>query len=415
LSKRSQFLSMYTFTLVLFTLVAFTCGNTAYAIGAAPDTATGLTSTGTIEATSTDVVLLIAYILLALIFSFLCSVAEAVLLSITPSYIAGLRETNPNRASLLRKLKHDNVDQSLAAILTLNTIAHTVGAIGSGAKATLVFGSAWFGLFSAVMTLLILFLSEIIPKTIGAVFWRKLVGPTATFIRSLIVILYPLIWVSEALTKVISGGKKAHVFNREEFIAMASVGQRAGEIDDTESRIIQNLFHLKALKTKDIMTPRTVIMGMQQDQSVKQVLDAQPPYSRLPVYSSDLDNITGFVMKDDILLTLAQSKSETQLHTLKRELLAVPDEMPLAQLLEFFLNQRQQVALVVNEYGGTAGLVSLEDLIETLLGIEIVDETDRVEDLQALARQQWTKRAKELGIELHDDEQEVNKNEVDAS
>ena len=196
---------------------------------------------------------------------------------------------------------------------------------------------------------------------------------------------------------------------------MASVGQRAGEIDDTESRIIQNLFHLKALKTKDIMTPRTVIMGMQQDQSVKQVLDAQPPYSRLPVYSSDLDNITGFVMKDDILLTLAQSKSETQLHTLKRELLAVPDEMPLAQLLEFFLNQRQQVALVVNEYGGTAGLVSLEDLIETLLGIEIVDETDRVEDLQALARQQWTKRAQELGIELHDDPQEVKNKQADAS
>ena len=182
-------------------------------------------------------------------------------MSITPSYIAGLRDKKPKLAALLKRLKQENVDQSLAAILTLNTIAHTVGAIGSGAKATVVFGSAWFGLFSALMTLMILFLSEIIPKTIGAVYWRNLAGLTAQFVRGLIWSLYPLIWVSEALTRLIARRKSAHAFSREEFIAMAGIGERAGKIDPRESRIIRNLFRLDSLTAGDIMTPRTVISG----------------------------------------------------------------------------------------------------------------------------------------------------------
>jgi CBS domain containing-hemolysin-like protein len=200
------------------------------------------------------VILLITYVLLALVFSFVCSIAEAVLLSITPSYIAALHEQSPKRAALLKRLKQDNVDQSLAAILTLNTIAHTVGAIGSGAKATAVFGSAWFGLFSAVMTLLILFVSEIVPKTLGAVYWRRLAGPTASFVRGLILVLYPLIWISEKLTQLIAGGRKVHAFSREEFVAMAGVGEKAGAIDENESWIIRNLFRLKSLKATDVMT-----------------------------------------------------------------------------------------------------------------------------------------------------------------
>ena len=368
-------------------------------------TAVGLpggTPADTAGYTNTDVFLLVSYILLALVFSFLCSVAEAVLLSITPSYIAGLRDKKPKLAALLKRLKQENVDQSLAAILTLNTIAHTVGAIGSGSKATVVFGSAWFGLFSALMTLAILFLSEIIPKTIGAVYWRNLAGLTAQFVRGLIWSLYPLIWVSEALTRLIARRKSAHVFSREEFIAMAGIGERAGKLDQRESRIIKNLFRFDSLTAKDIMTPRTVISGLPQDMSVTESLDAKPSmtHSRLPLYQGNLDHITGFILRDDLLIAKAQDRGDVKLETLKREIKTVLDDMSLSNLLEFLLEKRQYIALVIDEYGGTQGLVTTEDVVETLLGMEIVDEMDKVEDMQVLARQQWAKRARALGLEV---------------
>lgn len=353
--------------------------------------------------TRADVVLFVAYVLLALVFSFLCSVAEAVLLSITPSYIAGLHEKNPKLAALLKLLKQDRVDQSLAAILTLNTIAHTVGAIGSGSKAATVFGSAWFGLFSAVMTLMILFLSEIIPKTIGAVYWRSLAGPTALFVRVLIWALYPLIRVSEALTRLIARGKTTNVFTREEFIAMAGIGERAGKILPRESRIIRNLFRFGSLMARDIMTPRTVISGLPQEMTVTEALENRPfvSFSRLPLYQEDLDHITGFILKDDLLLSSARDHGDVRLETLKREIKTIPGTIPLSNLLEFFLDQRQQIAQVIDEYGGTRGLVTMEDVVETLLGMEIVDEMDTVEDMQALARQQWAKRAMVLGLKVN--------------
>jgi CBS domain containing-hemolysin-like protein len=372
--------------------------------------AAGITAAGPSVGGDTqwDVVLLITYILLALVFSFLCSVAEAVLLSITPSYIAGLRDKKPKLAALLKQLKQDNVDQSLAAILTLNTIAHTVGAIGAGYKATTVFGSAWFGLFSAIMTLMILFLSEIIPKTIGAVYWRALAGLTARFVRSLIWALYPLIRISEALTRIIAHGKTTHVFSREEFIAMADIGERAGKIDPRESRIIQNLFRLGSLTSGDIMTPRTVISGLPQNITVTAALDAKPSgtFSRLPLYETDLDHITGFILRDDLLLSKARDRGDVKLETLKREIQTVPGNMSLSNLLEFLLDQRQHIALVIDEYGGTKGLVTIEDVIETLLGMEIVDEMDRVEDMRALARRQWKKRAKAIGLHGNADDQD---------
>ena len=353
--------------------------------------------------TNTDVVLLVSYVLLALVFSFLCSVAEAVLLSLTPSYIAGLRDRKPKLAALLKHLKQDNINQSLAAILTLNTIAHTVGAIGSGSKATVVFGSAWFGLFSAIMTLMILFLSEIIPKTIGAVYWRSLAGLTAQFVRGLIWSLYPLILISEALTRLVARGKSAHVFSREEFVAMAGIGERAGEIDPRESRIIRNLFRFDSLTAKDIMTPRTVISGLPQDMSVTEALDAKPSvtFSRLPLYQADLDHITGFILKDDLLNAKAQGHNDVKLKTLKRETKTVTGNMSLSDLFGFLLDKRQHIALVVDEYGGTKGLVTTEDVVETLLGMEIVDEMDKVQDMQAMARQQWAKRARALGLEVN--------------
>ncbi|MCI5138646.1 MAG: HlyC/CorC family transporter [Candidatus Electrothrix sp. AR1] len=351
---------------------------------------------------NSDGLLLIIYVLLALVFSFLCSVAESVLLSITPSFIEGQKKRRPKHAALLKRLRQDKVDQSLAAILTLNTIAHTVGAIGSGAKATVVFGSAWFGLFSAVMTLLILFFSEIIPKTLGAVYWTTLVGPISYFLNILIVLLYPIVWISERLTKLISHGKDIHIFSRDEFIAMAQVGVETGLIRDKESKIIRNIFRFESLKVDDIMTPRTVISALPEDMkiidSLKQV--TQIPFSRLPLYTTHLDNITGFVLKEDILINATQKRGDQKLNTLKREILTVPDSVSLTVLLERFLKDRQHIAIVVNnKHGGTDGLVTLEDLIETIMGMEIMDETDDVEDMRALARKKWKERAKAMGVD----------------
>lgn len=352
------------------------------------------------QASSSDWILLIVYILVALVFSFICSIAEAVLLSITPSYIEHLQQEQPKRATLLKKLRLDNVDRSLAAILTLNTIAHTVGAIVAGAKATVVFGNAWIGLFSALMTLAILFFSEIIPKTIGAVYWEKLAPVTALFVRWLTKVLYPLIWVSEGLTKLISRGKQQHIFSREEFLAMAGLGKKTGDIDEHESRIIDNLFRLGSLKTKDIMTPRRVIQYLQENDQINDVFDqvVSTKFSRIPVYSNDIDDITAFVLKDDVLMAQAQGQESWQLKQIQREMVCVLDEMSLPNLLETLLNQRQHIALVVDEYGDTRGLVTLEDLVETLLGMEIMDEVDEVKDMQKLAREQWLHRAKKRGL-----------------
>jgi len=364
----------------------------------------GTESEPTAGYTQWDVALLVIYVLLAIGFSFHCSVAEAVLLSITPSYIAGLKETNPKRAALLKQLKQDNVDRSLAAILTLNTIANTMGAIGAGAKATAVFGSSWFGFFSAVMTLMILFLSEIIPKTLGAIYWRRLAGATALFIRTLVFILYPLINVSEALTRMIAHGKNVHLFSREEFLAMARIGEQAGKLNEDESRIIRNLFRLHSLTAADVMTPRTVILALQQDMTVNEALGEQGSthFSRLPLYDADLDDIASFALKDDLLLAKAKGQGEVKVLTLQREMQTVTGFMHLSDLLEFLLDHRQHIVVVVDEYGGTEGLVSLEDVVETLLGTEIVDEHDTVADMQLLAKRQWLKRAKTIGVHLEE-------------
>jgi CBS domain containing-hemolysin-like protein len=367
------------------------------------------------EYMSTDILQLIAYVFLALGFSFLCSVAEAVLLSVTPSYIEELKEKRPKRAALLKRLKQEKVDQALAAILTLNTIAHTVGAMGAGAKATVVFGDYWFGLFSALMTFMILFLSEIIPKTIGAVYWSKLTGATALFVHVLMKILYPVVWISEKLTRLIARRKSLDVFSRKEFAAMARIGEHTGHIKKSESRIIRNLFRFESIKITDIMTPRTVISAFPENMlimdAVKHALTA--PFSRIPIYRAGIDDIIGFVLKDDILVLNAQDRGDKKLNYLRRDILAVPDLISLSMLFEHFLTDRQHIAIVVDEHGGTEGLVTLEDLIETLMGMEIVDETDNVEDMRELARKKWVERVRALGI--RGEIAEKSKAEQDAS
>jgi CBS domain containing-hemolysin-like protein len=347
-----------------------------------------------------DAILLVTYVVLALFFSFVCSIAEAVLLSITPSFIAGLREKNPAKAAVLKRLKEDNLDRSLAAILTVNTVAHTVGAIGAGSKATAVFGDAWFGLFSAIMTLLILFLSEIVPKTLGAVYWRQLAGPTAAFVRLLILAIYPVIWISEKLTQWLSKGKKSSDFNREEFVAMAVVGQEQGHINDRESKIIRNLFLFKSLDVTAIMTPRIVVSGLQKDMTVTEALNAREkmPFSRMPIYDTNLDSVLGFVLREDLLIAQGAGRSHVKVIEFRRDITSVLSSIPLSNLLETLLQERRQIAVVVGEYGETKGLVTLEDVMETLLGNEILDEGDKIEDMQLLARKLWAKRAEKLGI-----------------
>ncbi len=352
-------------------------------------------------------VMMTIYAVTALGFSFLCSVAEAVVLSVTPSYIANLEKSGHKRAGLLKKIKTD-IDRSLAAILTLNTIAHTIGAGGAGAEAAAYFGDKYVGISMAVLTLLILFLSEIIPKTLGAVYWRQLAPVTARFIQLLIWCLYPLIYISEHLTKLLTGGKSVHPFNREEFAALAEIGAEAGQLDAKESRILKNLFRFPSLCSEDIMTPRTVVFALQQDMTVHEVMEAHPEigFSRIPVYGNNIDEVTGFVLKSDILLDKHRQGGTTRLHELKRELLAVTEATRLSQVLEELLDNRAHILLVVDDYGGMEGIVTLEDVVETLIGIEIVDEADKIDDMRRLARQKWEERMQRLGIDVRETKRE---------
>jgi len=349
---------------------------------------------------------LLLYILLALLFSFLCSITEAVLLSLTPSYIEGLQDSRPGLARLLQRLKVTNVDRSLAAILTLNTIAHTVGAIGAGAKAVEVFGSAYFGVFSAVMTLLILFVSEIVPKTIGAVYWRSLTAFTAWFVQILIWLLYPLLRITELLTRMIARGKKDHILSRDEMAAMANLGVRSGTLRPEESRIIHNLLLFENVTVGDIMTPRTVVLALPEDSTVALALTTAGlrPFSRLPVYSETIDRITGFVLKEDLLHQQGLGEDAMPLTELKRDMPTVHKNMRLYRLLDIMMEEPQaHIATVIDEYGGTEGIVTMEDLFETLLGLEVVDERDEAEDMQVFARKRWRARAKAMGLNVDED------------
>ncbi len=350
-----------------------------------------------------DIFLLAIYVICAISVSFLCSVTEAVVLSITPSYIEAMKEKHPRRAALLKRLKQDEIDRSLAAILTLNTIANTLGAVMAGAQATLVFGSAWFGIFSAAMTLAILLLAEIVPKTIGAVHWRKLAIPAAFYLNILTAILFPVIWLTEKITQLISRGRKTHAFSRDELIAMTKFGEQSGHIHKNQSDIIRNLFGLDTMKASDIMTPRIVISAMPEDVPISEAASKvnKKSFSRLPIYAGSIDNISGFVLKDDILIEQRDGRCNTQLKSIRRDIVIVPGSISLVALLKQLMQKRQHMALVVDEYGGTGGIVTLEDMLETILGMEIIDEKDNVEDMRTLARKRCEKRLQEIqmGIE----------------
>ena len=282
----------------------------------------------------------------------------------------------------------------------MNTIAHTVGAAGAGAQAAVVFGEAYTGVIAAILTLLILILSEIIPKTLGAVYWRQLAPAVVRVLVPTIIFMKPLVLLSKGITYLLSSDDEQTSFSREEFTAMAELGEEEGVFEEKESRILRNLFRFNSLRVRDVMTPRTVVFDLREDKTIGEVVSEHDEFrfSRIPVYGSNRDNINGYVLKDEMLLRAAQEELDVQLKDLSREMLVVRETLPLPDLLERLLDRLEHIALVVDEYGGMAGIVSMEDVVETLLGMEIVDEADSVEDMQALARQQWFKRAKDLGM-----------------
>jgi len=345
--------------------------------------------------------LLILYAFTALVFSFLCSIAESVILSVTSAHIALLEQEGRPSAPLLRNLKKD-ISQPLSAILTLNTIAHTVGAVGVGAQAAVVFGNASVGIASAILTFLILVFSEIIPKTLGAHYWRKLSPVTAYGLYWLIRLLYPFVKLSEMLTQRLTDQPNLHGLNREEFSAMAAVSAREGQLALQESKIMQNLLRLHKVRVSDVMTPRTVVFTADEDLCIAEFLERQEPhhFSRIPVFRHNPEQVNGFVLRSDLLVAQAEGKAENTLKHYRRNITAILDSMALSQALDEFIRLRAQLMLVVDEYGDIKGIITLEDIFETLLGLEIMDESDSVEDMQKLARKLWKHRARALGISL---------------
>ncbi|MFK8025558.1 MAG: hemolysin family protein [Ilumatobacter sp.] len=346
---------------------------------------------------SGSLTLLVVYIALAIGVSFMCSIMEAVLLSVTPAYIGALDEEKPEAARQLSELKSD-VDRPLAAILTLNTVAHTIGAAGAGAEAAAYFGSGAIGIFSALLTLGILVLSEIIPKTLGAVYWRGLAPLVARLLKPLIYLLYPLVLMSQWFAKLLTRGEKKGDVSREELAALADIGAEEGVFDEQEAQLFKSLLRFDRLSVSDVMTPRTVLVAFPQTSSVRDLTDAKRPFSRYPVYSENRDEITGYVLLSDALTAMADDAHDTPLHELRRDLVALNEDATLLSVFERLIEGKEHIALVTDEYGGTAGIVTMEDVIETLLGLEITDETDMNEDMQVLARDQWRSRASRLGL-----------------
>ena len=344
--------------------------------------------------------LLLIYLFVALGFSFLCSMLEAVILSITPSYVNMLADKNTRHGKLLQRFK-DNIDRPLSAILTLNTFAHTIGAAGVGAQAQIIWGQEILSLASALLTILILIFSEIIPKTIGAIYAKGLAPFTAYALLVLIYSpLYPLILASQWITNLLKGDRKEEFVSKEEISSMARLGSVKGVFRKNESRMIENLMKFDYLKIRDIMTPRVVVQSEDGHSKVSDMAVKVPvmPFSRIPVYEGNRENITGYVLKDDLMQKLLNKEYNKKLLSFKRSVIIVAETLPISTLYEKLVTQREIIALVVDEYGGMAGIVTMEDLIETILGLEIVDESDNIADLQKQARDNWARRAKRHGI-----------------
>ncbi len=353
--------------------------------------------------------LLLAFFFLSIIVSFLCSIWEAVLLSITPSYVRRSKTENAAVGLLISQLKED-IDRPLSAILTLNTIAHTVGAIGVGAQAGELYGSNAFSflgislsyesIIATIMTLGILILSEIIPKTIGANNWRALAPFTARAVYGLIYLLRPFVWVSKLITRSLNRGAEKSVFSRGDFEAMADAVEESGEIEQTEHILIKNVLAFDELTVEDVMTPRTVTLMADDGNSLLEFYKTKnfATFSRFPTFSETQDNVTGMVLKDDLLTQLVEGNGTKLVRDIKREILVLPDNLSLRTAFHKMNKKHGHMAVVVDEHGSLRGLITLEDIFETLFGMEFTDESDSVEDLRKFARNRWEQRAKSLGL-----------------
>jgi CBS domain containing-hemolysin-like protein len=342
---------------------------------------------------------LLAYLFLALFVSFLCSIMEAVLLSTPQSFLIVKHQNGNLWAKTFIDLKN-NIDKPLSAILSLNTVAHTVGAAGVGAQAVKVFGEASFGIVSAILTILILVFTEIIPKTIGARYWRNLTRITSIIIKGMIIITYPLVVISAVITKVISKNRQEETTSREEIAALASIGTDEGVFTEKEHKIIQNLLKLKNVSVTEIMTPRVVVAVASEKLLLEEFLKNKDylKFSRIPVYSENDENITGYVFRQTVFEKLAEGHHELKLKDIKRDIVIFPNSIVLFALWEKLLEKKEHIALIVDEYGGLDGIVTMEDIIETLLGLEIIDEKDTITDMQKHARERWKERQAKYNI-----------------
>jgi len=353
---------------------------------------------------TTDLIILIIAFTFSIGFSFLCSILEAVLLSITPSYVSIKEQEGSPVATKLKGFKED-IDRPLSAILTLNTIAHTLGAIMVGKYAAKVVGNSelWEAAIATFMTLAILIFSEIIPKTIGANNWKRLTPFTVRTLGFLNWILYPLVSLSQLITKTFKKEKDKSVLSRADFLIMAEIARTQGIFKEGESNIMQNLLRFDNIRVNDVMTPRTVVFSVPESMTIQEFYDKNElRFSRIPIYKNTPDEITGYVLKDQVLLSLIQEKGNEPLSTLRREITMTQNDEPIPQLFNKLMEKREHIALSVGDFGGITGLVTIEDIIETLLGMEIVDEFDNEEDMQAHARKIWKVRAEKLGLPVED-------------
>ncbi|MCV2883998.1 CNNM domain-containing protein [Aestuariibacter sp. AA17] len=342
-------------------------------------------------------ILLITYVVIALGFSFLCSVAEAVLLSVSTAYISVQKQSGKRSGVILERL-YDDINRPLAAILSLNTVAHTMGAAGAGAQAAVVFGDAYLGLASAVLTLLILVFSEIIPKTLGATYWRQLAPATAYFLHYLIRVLYPFVIMSEYLTRRFKGDSPLKGMSRTEMLAMTELSKEEGQLAQEEADLLTSLLNFNELSIRDAMTHRTVVFSISEETTVETFFHKydDKPFTRIPIYEEDdPEKVSGFVIKSDLLLAQARGNSQRQVKEYRKDMMTLLSSMPLAESMPKFLESRSHMMLVVDEYGGLEGILTLEDVLEAMLGLEIVDEKDKAVSMKKLARVMWRKREKE--------------------
>ena len=339
--------------------------------------------------------LLLTFLLGTLVISFLCSILESVLMSTPLSFITMKKEQGYRLADKFLDYKTDT-EKPLAAILSLNTIANTIGAAGVGRQASILFGSTGFGIISAITTLLILFFAEIVPKTIGTSYFKNLMGFTTRMISVLIVIMYPLVLLVSYVGRKLSKDEDEASVSREEVTAMANIGVEEGVIDSDENKVIQNIMKLDNVQAYEAMTPRIVVMTAQENMTLKNFYKNEQylHYSRIPVYGDSPEYITGYILLSDALEGLADDEFDKRLKELKRPISYFKEEESLSTVWEELLKKREQMALIIDEYGCFQGIVTLEDIIETILGLEIIDENDQAIDMQQFARERWERRQK---------------------